>query len=215
MLVRVSDVHVDLIEDGDTIVRRLNNGKGWEDETRSTWRELVRKGRTVIDVGAYTGVYSIASAMMGADVLAMEPHSGNCKRFRDNVRRNKVEKVGLIEFAASDDEDCKELYAKRWADPCDTASLQMEDRPSYRVKTMRVDQLHFTSPVCLVKIDAEYHEVAVLIGTIGVIKTYRPRVLIETLSGRAQTAVHVVMSGLGYVQRAKFDGRNGLWESGT
>ena len=211
-LVEVLDVWVELISEGDAIVRRLLNGKGWESETRAAWRSLVVKGKTVIDVGAYTGIYSIASALMGAHVVALEPHMGNYHRLCANVVRNNIEGVTVLALheAASFEEGDKPMYAKRWGDPCDTASFISDGRAAITVKAIRLDQLR-PSPVCLIKIDVEQHEVLVLLGAIGVISAHKPKIIVETLSDSAAVAVKVVMSGLGYTQQARLDGRNELW----
>lgn len=212
--VDVCDVRVELLAEGDVIARRLLNGKGWEDETRAAWRSLVVRHETVIDVGAYTGVYSIASAMMGAKAIAVEPHHGNRQRLNANIIRNRVDGgVEIVTAAASDRGGYEQMAAKRWGELCDTGSLAASPEiwPTLKVRTLRVDQLHFPSPVCLLKVDVEGHETAVLLGAIGVIHTYKPKVIVETLGRSSSLIVGVIMTGLGYKQQTRLDGRNELW----
>src|SRR4029077_1531697 len=49
----VGGVCVQLLAEGDAIVRMMRNNKIWEPQTRAAWGGLVRPGDVVVDVGAY------------------------------------------------------------------------------------------------------------------------------------------------------------------
>ncbi len=48
----------------------------------------VRKGSQVIDIGAHCGIFSMAAAMRGADVVSVEPRADNFELLVENIRVN-------------------------------------------------------------------------------------------------------------------------------
>jgi len=207
-MIQVSGVLVELLTEGDAIARMTNNQKDWEPGTRSVWGGLTRPGDMVIDVGAYTGVYSIASAMMGAKVIALEPHPANYKRLRANAALNSV-RIEMIEAAASKHAGFERLYMKRGLEVlCDTASLVDEMAADVVVKAIRIDDLKLSAHVGTIKIDVEHGEVGVLLGAIRTIASHRPTIMVELLDDRVHAAVNGLMAGLGYKSDLLVDKRN-------
>lgn len=55
---------------------------------------IIKKGSTVIDIGANIGIFSLFAAYMGAEkVFAFEPNKAAYKYLLQNVRENNLEKV--------------------------------------------------------------------------------------------------------------------------
>jgi ribosomal protein L11 methylase PrmA len=122
-IIPVGHVNVQLIDRGDAIVRMMQNGKEWESQTRKMWGELVQQcgpDDMILDVGAYTGVYAIASALMGWKVMALEPHPMNYARLLMNCALNSM-RVDARPMAASSVNSTRTLYMKKRIN--DTASL--------------------------------------------------------------------------------------------
>jgi FkbM family methyltransferase len=212
----VGGVMVELIDDGDAIARMTKNGKSWEPATRAIWGALVRPGDMVIDVGAYTGVYSIASALIGAKVIALEPHPANFRRLRDNAAINSV-RIEMIEAAASAEKGEAGLYMKRATTAiCDTASLDHHEQAvAVSVRTVRLDDLKLSAQVCLLKIDVEHHELDVLAGALRLITTHRPAIVVEVLTNEEEMGVAYCLHDLGYKSDIKLDGRNQFYSYGS
>jgi FkbM family methyltransferase len=209
----VGGVCVQILCEGDAIMRMMANGKQWEPQTRAIWSTLVETGKGVIDVGAYTGVYAIASAMMGASVTAIEPHPINYRRLRDNAAINSV-KMKMLCAAASDGSDSDgfvRLRMKREDGLSDTASL-IESWPcGVHVRAVRIDELRLPAPTNLIKIDVERYETRVLAGARGMIMQFKPLVLVECLNVQAAGAVDAVMETMSYTVGEMFDNRNRLY----
>lgn len=71
---RVSLVNgIKLITKDDVIAKKYSN-KSFESETFDIWENYSKKEGTVIDIGAYTGIYSLVAAKMGASVISFEPN---------------------------------------------------------------------------------------------------------------------------------------------
>jgi FkbM family methyltransferase len=211
----VGSVEVELLTDGDAIARMKNNYKPWEPQTREAWRALIKPRYMVIDVGAYTGVYAIASALMACKVIAIEPHPANFKRLRSNAALNSV-KIEMIEAAASDTGCMQNLFMKKKLDAlCDTAAMQPDENAGLlngvTVRSIRLDDLTLCSQVCLIKIDVEHHEPYVLRGGLRLIGEHRPIIVVEVLHAEAHINSQEILHGMGYKAQASLDGRNWVY----
>jgi FkbM family methyltransferase len=216
----VANVQVELLDDGDAIVRMTNNKKLWEPETRACWHSLRKEGELVIDVGAYTGIYSIASALMGSKVLAFEPHPTNFIRLKKNAAINSA-KIGMLPLAASDRIGLMHLVSGRKLDSVsDTASVASRlHKPNIGgdvvcvmpVMAKRLDDVEGPCKVCLIKIDVEGHECEVIMGARNMIMRHRPLIVVEVLSQAQAYAVECLMQTMRYRCRHTMDKRNRLY----
>src|SRR5678809_914664 len=91
--IRVGPVMVDLISADDRIVGSLQERGPFEPESLETWALMcgLAPGGTVLDIGAYTGIYTIAARKLGCHVIAFEPMPNNRLRLRENCRMNGVD----------------------------------------------------------------------------------------------------------------------------
>ena len=216
VIISVGHVNVQLIADGDAIARMMLNGKAWEPETRGVWGELVQQcgpDDVVLDVGAYTGVYAIASALMGWKVIALEPHPANYARLLMNGALNSM-RFDARAMAASNTNGTKRLHMKNRIN--DTASLHAEADvlcvDQIEVPTRRIDDLPLgDGRVGLLKIDAEHHSAEIIEGAPHTLVRHKPLVLVETLTEREDMMVSCMLMAAGYKQRAVLDGRNRLY----
>ncbi len=65
------------------------------------FRQIVRPGMRVVDIGANVGVYSIAAALNGARVTAIDASVENCKILKMNADLNQVA-LTILPMAVSD-----------------------------------------------------------------------------------------------------------------
>jgi len=212
-VIDVGGVMIQLVDEGDAIVRAIKQGKRWEAETRAMWPSLIDPLTTVIDVGAYSGVYAISAALVGAGVIAFEPHPANYDRLLENQRLNNVV-IGTVPYAMSNRKGTFLLRMPTALDVMnDQASLEGDGGITVDVRTNRLDaEWSFPSRVGLIKIDVERHEPAVIEGAIGLLDKDRPALLVEELDKAMHEAVRVVLPN-GYRQVAVLDGRNVLYRS--
>lgn len=209
--IRGVDQLVSLIAEDDLQVYHMQRGDGYEAESLEVWAELVKPGKTALDVGAYTGLYSIVASLKGAEVVALEPMPANIKRLRLNLKLNNVERVATMEVAASGLFSLARLYHNPRVPLTSGASLQ--DGVSVNVKdiwvrTTMIDQIDLGT-VGAIKIDVERHELSVLGGATATIQRDRPPILVETLDDEMRAAVLASLPG--YRQEAILDGRNTLF----
>lgn len=199
---------------GERVCLYVTKANGFERKTLKWWPKLIVPGSTVLDVGAYSGLFSISAMMLGAGrVVAMEPMPVMLKRLRENLRRNKVS-VEVVEAAASDKCGEAELTFSPHVAMTSGASLSgaLSANPnSITVKTVTIDSLNLTD-LCAIKIDVERHEVAVLKGAFETLSRWRPKMIVECWTGELRRAAMKVLPS-GYRLVGTLDGRNLLLES--
>ncbi len=177
----------------------------WEGAALRVWSRAVQEAGTICDVGANSGLYTLAAAALNprARVVAVEPVPRVYARLAENVALNGYPCL-LLKAAASDRDGGGEL----WDYPAEhvlAASLERPEaslgfRPT-SVSLVRLDTLvaqGLLPPPDLLKIDVEGHEAAVLRGLGDHLAARRPTLIVEVLSDHAATAVAEAVRGLGY-----------------
>lgn len=213
---KAGDLRAVLVSEADRCVFHETEGKGYEPETRAAWAKALKGAQGVIDVGAYTGLYSILAAKAGANVLAFEPMPANEWRFGINAAMNGVKsRVRILRAAASDKPSGEAaLHFNPRVGLTTGASLVKGDPAakhdeSLMVPTMTIDRtwpIYFKLPVSLIKIDVEGAELSVLAGAREVIEKHRPVIFCETLSPAMSEGVTKALPR--YIVAAVHDGRN-------
>lgn len=228
---RVSKVHDGLIEltfpdfsfrmkvEGDRVAHHLCV-KNYEPETLKLWTEMcqdaVRRDQMVVDVGAYTGLFSLIAAGCGARVIAFEPMPDQHRRLSENIIINGwCERIWPAEVALSDVASFSGAQIRH--NPNSTLSCGASLSPDkdqgptpqfHDVMLLPLD--HFNLPSCgALKVDVERHEPFVLRGARGLIERCCPPMIVEMLDG---VSSDVILEELpdGYVVAKTLDVRNAL-----
>ena len=103
-----------LVHQHDSIISEsiIRNGV-WAKAETLLFRELVKPGMTVIDIGANIGYFSLlASTLAGPQgrVHAFEPDPSNCRILRRNLRINRAVNVRVVQAALSNNDEPLHLY---------------------------------------------------------------------------------------------------------
>jgi FkbM family methyltransferase len=187
-------------------------GRAREEKIMHAFGALIRKGDTVIELGAHIGYVSIYFAsLVGPEgrVFVFEPSPDNLAYTRRNVGNEPA--ITLIEQAANDSAGVATFFVEELTGQNSTLienySLFDENRErafsgeSYRaieVPTTTVDL--FVADTALqpnfIKIDVEGAELACLRGSIDTLKRFRPRLMVEVT--HRHNAVYELMTKLGY-----------------
>jgi FkbM family methyltransferase len=211
----VGNASVEMVIDGDIIMQMMGSGKSWEPETRAAWQSLIAPEAMALDVGAYTGVYSIASAHMGAEVIALEPHPANFARLKLNATINSA-RIDMRRLAASDVTGPHLLRASKPMTVIhDIGSMTAcLEHPAHAIESIRIDDIEFAKPLCLIKIDVEHHERSVLRGAMKTIEKHHPLILVEVLSVMEGDEIDAMLKPLRYSLLHVLDKRNYLYGLG-
>ena len=156
----------------------------------------VRLDLASIDVGAYTGTYTIGACIQSKVVIAVEPQQRQAEALRRSMPGNvRVIEAALSNFSGSGLLKLSSIEGGSMSRLDPVASVT-DGWPEVSVRVMRMDDLDYDR-VGFVKIDAEGHEVRVLQGALGIIVSDRPIFLIEAEERHRPGAVAEVAHFLG------------------
>jgi FkbM family methyltransferase len=184
-----------------SIVTSVLLGDGdWFESEMEFWRDWIKPGMTVIDVGANAGVYAFSAATrVGSKgkVIAIEPFPACVSYLEETCRINQFNWVKVYGAAASDRlgtirlsihnaselnevilNDAEILEAGKYIEStCLTLDSLIEQE--------KIESIH------MIKLDAEGHEIHVLHGSRKILADFSPWILYENIAGAQNSNVEV------------------------
>ncbi len=166
------------------------------------------KGDTAIDIGANIGSYTIRLAGRFRKVVAFEPSPAHCRVLRINASINNFHNIYVEEMALSDSTGTRPLYIRRGggATSLDSSHYGLGYDRVVSVRTEKLDNyLDRLGKVDFVKLDAESHELKILVGGRVLIATSRPILAVEVhraslpAEDSCSCAFSTLIRSLGYV----------------
>lgn len=154
----------------------------YEPEVAAVFRDVLRPGMAVIDIGANIGFFTmLAASLVGPSgaVLALEPNPANARMAEASRRLNGFNHVTILQAAAG---PAPGMLAINTSFSNGTTSAIDEDAvlAVESVACVAVDHLALPGPrVGLVKIDVEGAEYNALLGSRGLIRRDRPVIVFE------------------------------------
>jgi FkbM family methyltransferase len=157
--------------------------KSYEPHLTRFFRENVRPGMTVVDVGANVGYYTMLSASLvgsSGKVIAFEPNTENCRLIIINKQENGFDQVDLYPVALSN------YLGTAYFTPAvgSNGGLLPNDKSGLMnpncmvIPTMPMSDV-IREPFHFMKVDVEGAEHLVLEGGKSLIKKYRPVIVTE------------------------------------
>jgi len=168
------------------------------------WSTLAREADVVLDIGAHTGVYSLAAGLANdkATVVSFEPYWLNLSRLAANLRANGLTMENIFSGAVSDQEGVTEftVQSKFGYHSAGGKIGASSDSESFQVQTIPIDTLYRQQKFAasLVKIDVEGHEANVLKSMTEVLGDCAPDILIEAIDREAAKQCTAILQGHGY-----------------
>ena len=185
----------------------------WESKSLAVWDALCRsRDGLVLDIGANTGVYALAAAALGRDVIGFEPVERMAKRLRRNVELNNFS-IRVEQMAVSDRTGTLPIFDDL-TEHNYSASLEGQgpEALSYDVDVCALDE-YLTGIgrplIGAIKIDVERHEPAAVRGMCRTLSEQRPPILVEILDDEIGGQVRDLVDGLDY-HYFHIDERRGL-----
>lgn len=169
-----------------------------EPASLSHWMSHARRAACILDIGANTGIYSIAAAACSdAQIHAFEPIARIHRILENNILLNGYKHVSAWRTCVSDTEGHIEMFDPGGNAPSSASASKEYVRERLRdhpvtpviVDTTTVDVFCRTAgiqKIDLIKIDVEGHEACVLRGMKETIKRSRPVILIEVLPSQSE-----------------------------
>jgi FkbM family methyltransferase len=180
----------------------------YERESLRVWVALCAGARSIVDVGANTGVYSLVAKTVNPNALvsAFEPVERIYQKLLDNIHANGLD-VRTYDVALSDrtgegfyfDTLTEHVYSVAVNKnilapdvPCERRALQTITLDDFITRN-QLDRID------LMKIDVETHEPEVLEGFRAHLDRFHPDMLIEVLDDEVAARLNEMLSGRDYL----------------
>ena len=155
----------------------------FEPGTVRIFKEYIKPGTIVLDIGANIGYYTLLAAKLGADVYAIEAEPNNFKLLKKNVEYNG-HNVTLVNKAAFDKNETVKLYVN----PNDNGAHSLDDKHSawkiIEVEAVILDEyLPSNFKPDFIKIDIEGMEYYAMLGMKNMLNKPNIKMVIEYCTG--------------------------------
>lgn len=161
----------------------------WFEQEMEFWRDRIQLGMTVIDVGANVGVYTFSAARQvgsAGKVIAIEPFSGCVRCLEETIRVNSLSQVTVRAGAASNQNGSAKLALQGASELNEVITENIEGVAVEEIECFTLDSLIESEKldrVDYLKIDAEGHEMQVLMGSDRILAEFNPVILYENIAG--------------------------------
>lgn len=179
--------------------------EGFEIETVNVFLTLIKGKRTIIDIGASTGYYSLISAREepGSSIYSFEPLDTAFNSFINNIEKNGIKNIRPLEMAVSDHDGRIILYVPGGDIPTSSSIVRGFRRSERQLEVETIALDHFVekegiSEVDVIKIDIEEGEIYALKGMQRTLKEMRPLVISEVLGSERKTDIEGLLAPLDY-----------------
>lgn len=183
-VVVATDVGEVALHAGCLVTEIIRADQAWWTVESYLFRELLRPGMSVVDIGAHVGYLSLLAASIvgpSGHVVAVEPEPQNCALLRRNLEVNRVESVEVVEGAAwSHGGNLPLARAEGNSGDHRTGASAPPGREIVQVQAFALDDvLDSARPVDLVKLDTQGTEHVALEGMRLTIARDRPTIISE------------------------------------
>ena len=152
-------------------------------ESLNLWYEISKEEGIYVDVGAHTGLYTMTSIRSNPlnNIIAIEPFYLNMARLITNLRLNRMQKSIDVKLVAASNFDGLSKFKINTEYSYLSKGGKIDNEGTSTV-TIKLDSLKFDNTkkkVRGIKIDTEGEDLNVLLGAQNLIKTYKPKIIIE------------------------------------
>ena len=173
------------VRDGDSAVgKHISNERDYEPHVSAVFRDRIKSGMHVLDIGANIGYFTMLSASLtgsSGSVIAIEPNTDNIKLLEVSRRKNSFEHISVVQSAAG--REIGLLVLNTSYSNGTTSSLS--DDVSSVINSTTVSCLPIDlivpqgRPIDFIKIDVEGAEYNALLGGSNLIRRYHPVITSE------------------------------------
>ena len=152
-------------------------------ESLNLWYEISKEEGIYVDVGAHTGLYTMTSIRSNPlnNIIVIEPFYLNMARLITNVRLNRMQKSIDVKLVTASNFDGLSKFKINTEYSYLSKGGKIDNEGTSTV-TIKLDSLKFDNTkkkVRGIKIDTEGEDLNVLLGALNLIKTYKPKIIVE------------------------------------
>jgi FkbM family methyltransferase len=191
----------------------------YEPQTLFTWEKITKDKNLVLDIGAYTGVFSLIAARKGGSrrCISFEPNPVSYEKLLENVRLNNAmaiihpvnkgvgEKKQILSLVVPP-ERAGSSAVQLLGSVVNRDTGQWLEVTNIEVDTIDSMLLDLETSVDAIKIDVEGYELNVLKGASKRLQHDKPLILLECLSYTELVAISEFLGNFGYSAPLSLDG---------
>ena len=174
----------------------------YEPDVLMKCREIHIPGTLIIDAGANIGNHTVFfAAILGADVMAVEPFAANQQVLQTNVAANGLDpqvRIHAVALGARAGPGCATIGNTR-----NLGTVQVR-AGSGAVSIVTLDSIAGDHPVGLIKIDVEGGEAGVLQGARRTLERWLPDIMVEADGVERFDATARWLHEIGYAMRGRY-----------
>jgi FkbM family methyltransferase len=193
-----------LMGSDDGVAMRWLWNHAYESMSLAMWSMMAREADVVFDIGAHTGVYSLAAriANTNSTVISFEPYSLNFTRLMVNLQANGLNLENIFNVAVSDEEGALPFTIQTSQNYHSTGGkiVACSDNATIDVQAIALDTMYrqYQIPINLIKIDVEGHEPNILRSMTNVLNDCAPDIFIEAIDIAAANECTAILKRHGY-----------------
>ena len=167
----------------EAVINAIKKGNIWEKKLLKHYKNFIKKGDVVLDIGAYLGTHSLSFSQLAGTqgkVFSFEPQHTIFGLLKKTVKENKIKNIKLINKAVYS-KNGTVLFSNTETGKASITHVRsrLKSDDKRKVKTLTVDSLKLKK--CnFMKIDVEKGEWHVLEGASQTIRKHRPVIFLET-----------------------------------
>ena len=202
---RINKIHMFLGGNDDGVALRCFWNNHYEKKTLEIWSKLSAIEGIVLDIGAHTGIYSLAAnnSIKKGQILSFEPHFLNFARLNLNLRGNGFSTKTMFMNTVGKENQIQPFSVMNNIDYLTSGGKigNIKNQFTTQIQTIAIDSFldkTARNNVKLIKIDVEGNEYQCLQGMIETIKSSKPIIFFECISEKNNREIETVLKSHDY-----------------
>lgn len=202
---RINKIHMFLGGNDDGVALRCFWNNHYEKKTLEIWSKLSGIEGIVLDIGAHTGIYSLAAnnSIKRGQILSFEPHFLNFARLNLNLRGNGFSTKTMFMNTVGKENQIQPFSVMNNIDYLTSGGKigNIKNQFTTQIQTIAIDSFldkTARNNVKLIKIDVEGNEYQCLQGMIETIKSSKPIIFFECISKKNNREIETVLKSHDY-----------------
>ncbi|MDC1034982.1 FkbM family methyltransferase [Alphaproteobacteria bacterium] len=202
---RINNIHMFLGGNDDGVALRCFWNNHYEKKTLEIWSKLSAIEGIILDIGAHTGIYSLAAnnSIKKGQILSFEPHFLNFARLNLNLRGNGFSTRTMFMNTVGKQNQIQPFSVMNNIDYLTSGGKigNIKNQFTTQIQTIAIDSFldkTARNNVKLIKIDVEGNEYQCLQGMIETIKSSKPIIFFECISEKNNLEIETVLKSHDY-----------------
>jgi len=202
---RINKIHMFLGGNDDGVALRCFWNNHYEKKTLEIWSKLSAIEGIILDIGAHTGIYSLAAnnSIKKGQILSFEPHFLNFARLNLNLRGNGFSIKTMFMNTVGKENQIQPFSVMNNIDYLTSGGKigNIKNQFTTQIQTIAIDSFldkTARNNVKLIKIDVEGNEYQCLQGMIETIKSSKPIIFFECISEKNNREIETVLKSHDY-----------------